>query len=541
MLRRSVLIALVVGLAAGVAASGSGAGSRAVVAGTPSFVISGHGWGHGVGMSQYGAYGYAQHGVGYGRILSHYYPGTQLGRAPVARVRVLLGSAASVTVSSAGAVKLTDADGASATLEPGTWKLGAGLKLQLPDTARPQQLVAPVTLAPTTAPLRYQRPYRGSLVLTSDGKRVTVVNNVGLEQYLYGVVPSEMPHDWHPEALKAQAVVARSYALAVRRTGGTFDLYPDTRSQVYRGVEGEWPQSNAAIDATAGEVLLYQGKVAVTYFYSTSGGRTAAISDVWNSQPVPYLVSVADPYDSISPHHDWGPLDYTATGLGARLKVPGRLVDIRTNVNSSLRATSITAVGTAGQVTVPAADVREILGLRSTWFRVGVLSLDPFPATAVPYGQSATLTGLGRHLGAVRLEQRLVGAGVWRAVGNVKPKTGRIAVGVKAAAPMQFRFAAGPVTTPPITLRVAPTVRLQVPAGPTALDGRVRPVISKAPVAIQRTRGNSVWATVARATVDDRGRFSADLAVTPGIYRARVAPGGGWGTAVSAELQVLDP
>jgi stage II sporulation protein D len=541
MLRRSVLIALVVGLAAGVAASGSGAGSRAVLAGTPSFVISGHGWGHGVGMSQYGAYGYAQHGVGYGRILSHYYPGTQLGRAPIARVRVLLGSAASVTVSSAGAVKLTDANGATGTLEPGTWKLGAGLKLQLPDTARPQQLVAPVTLAPTTAPLRYQRPYRGSLVLTSDGKRVTVVNNVGLEQYLYGVVPSEMPHDWHPEALKAQAVVARSYALAVRRTGGTFDLYPDTRSQVYRGVEGEWPESNAAIDATAGEVLLYQGKVAVTYFYSTSGGRTAAISDVWNSQPVPYLVSVADPYDSISPHHDWGPLDYTATGLGARLKVPGRLVDIRTNVNSSLRATSITAVGTAGQVTVPAADVREILGLRSTWFRVGVLSLDPFPAAAVPYGQSATLTGLGRHLGAVRLEQRLVGAGVWRAVGSVKPKTGRIAVGVKAAAPTQFRFAAGPVTTPPITLRVAPTVRLQVPTGPTALDGRVRPVISKAPVAIQRTRGNGVWATVARTTVDDRGTFAANLAVTPGIYRARVAPGRGWGTAVSAELQVLEP
>src|SRR5215208_2089126 len=347
MLRRPLFLVLAACLAAGAAAAGSGADAPAVKHGTPSFVISGHGWGHGVGMSQYGAYGYAQRGFGYERILAHYYPGTQQGRAPVARVRVLLGSASTVTVSSAGAVKLADAGGTTATLQPGTWKLGAGLKLQLPDASRQQQLVAPVTLTPTNAPLKYQHAYRGSLVLTSDGKRVTVVNNVGLEQYLYGVVPSEMPHDWHAEALKAQAVVARSYALAVRRTGGAFDLYPDTRSQVYRGIEGEWSESNAAVDASAGEVLLYQGRVAVTYFFSTSGGRTAAISDVWRSQPVPYLVSVADPYDSISPHHDWGPLDYTATGLGARLKVPGRLVDIRTNVNSSLRATSITAVGTA--------------------------------------------------------------------------------------------------------------------------------------------------------------------------------------------------
>src|SRR5947207_7079919 len=80
---------------------------------------------------------------------------------------------------------------------------------------------------------------------------------VGLEQYLYGVVPSEMPFMWTPEALKAQAVVARSYALATRRTGA-FDLYPDTRSQVYLGVEHEKSSTSAAVDATAGQVVLYQ-------------------------------------------------------------------------------------------------------------------------------------------------------------------------------------------------------------------------------------------------------------------------------------------
>ena len=101
-----------------------------------------------------------------------------------------------------------------------------------------------------------------------------------------------MPKTWLPEALKAQAVAARSYALAVRKTTGAFDVYPDTRSQVYGGVNAESPTTTAAVDATVGGVLTYGGKIATTYFFSTSGGRTAAINDVWKSAPVPYLVSV---------------------------------------------------------------------------------------------------------------------------------------------------------------------------------------------------------------------------------------------------------
>ena len=162
------------------------------------------------------------------------------------------------------------------------------MKLQLPQDAQARTQAGPLVFLPTTQPLQLNgRAYRGTFVVSSDGKKVTVVNNVGLQQYLYGVVPSEMPYRWHPEALKAQAVVARSYALAVRKTTGPFDLYPDTRSQVYRGYSAEKPSSNDAVNATQGEVLTYDGKVAVTYFYSTSGGRTAAINDVWNAQPVP--------------------------------------------------------------------------------------------------------------------------------------------------------------------------------------------------------------------------------------------------------------
>ena len=91
------------------------------------------------------------------------------------------------------------------------------------------------------------------------------------------------------------------------RKTGAYDLYADTRSQVYGGVAAEKPTTNAAVDATAGQVLLYEGKVATTFFFSTSGGRTASIEDVWaRGEAVPYLVGVPDPYDTASPHHTLG-------------------------------------------------------------------------------------------------------------------------------------------------------------------------------------------------------------------------------------------
>src|ERR671938_178043 len=136
--------------------------------------------------------------------------------------------------------------------------------------------------------------------------RLRVINDVPVDAYLWGVVPSEMPKDWAPEALEAQAVAARSYALNHLR-GGVFDLFPDTRDQVYLGIPHEDPATTAAVNATSGKVVLYKGHVANTMFFSTSGGRTASASD-YGASPVPYLVTVRDPYDSISPYHRWGPL-----------------------------------------------------------------------------------------------------------------------------------------------------------------------------------------------------------------------------------------
>ena len=126
-----------------------------------------------------------------------------------------------------------------------------------------------------------------------------------------------MPSEWHMEALKVQAVAARSYALASRKDSGNFDVFADTRSQVYGGILSENSRTTAAVNATKGQIVLFQGKVAWTFFSASSGGRTASIQDVWpDAEPLPYLVSVDDPHDTISPYHDWGP--DRLHGVGAR-------------------------------------------------------------------------------------------------------------------------------------------------------------------------------------------------------------------------------
>src|SRR5256885_945437 len=132
-----------------------------------------------------------------------------------------------------------------------------------PPACRRRRLPAALVFQPGTAPLQLKHLYRGSMQVDVVSGKLRAIIVVGLEQYLYGVVPSEMPYTWAPEALKAQAVVARSYALATRKSGA-FDLYPDTRSQVYLGVEHEKASSTAAVDGTAGQVVLYQGAVAKT-------------------------------------------------------------------------------------------------------------------------------------------------------------------------------------------------------------------------------------------------------------------------------------
>jgi stage II sporulation protein D len=495
-----------------------------------ALVFTGHGWGHGVGLAQWGANGYARHGSDYRSILAHYYQGTTIATHGTLPVRVLLAQGRTrVTLTSDSPWKAVDASGTAVALPPGPLQVSADLVVS------GRTLTSPVTFTPAATPLHFGKAaYRGKLLLVSNGKRVQVVNQLPLESYILGVVGREMPSNWPAAALEAQAVAARSYALAELEnvvTARAFDLYSDTRSQVYGGVAAESAAVTAAVRATARQVVLYGGKVATTYFSSSSGGRTVSAAEAWGKS-VPYLVSVDDPYDTLSPYHDWGPVLVDARKAGRLLKVPGRLLALDVTPGSSGHVAQADAVGTNGSVKLSGAAVRTALGLRSSWFTVGWLELTA-PAEPVAYGGPATLTGTVRGVGPVTLEQRTA-AGAWQSVATVSPRAdGSFSVSVQPSATAQYRLAAGQVRAGVVQVPVAPLVSASLGAG--TVQGTVKPALSGASVQLQRQSGAS-WTTVATATTDVAGAFAVAAQLSPGSYRVRCAPGHGLSPGVSQPI-----
>src|SRR5262245_50225066 len=335
------------------------------------FLISGHGYGHGVGMGQWGAQGYAKEGYTYDQILEAYYPGTELGPTSATSIRVLLASGKkTLTISSKKPITVEDGDGIDYTLPAGKTTFTPALKLAV-DGGSQQALDPPLTFSPASgSTLTLGHRYRGRIVVDNPSKKLRAINILGLQQYLYGVVPVEMPSTWLPAALQAQAVAARSYALANRKTAAPFDVYADGRSEAYLGVSGETPAGKQAVDETVGEVLLYDGKVANTLFSSSTGGRTQSAADAFGAPGKPYLASVRDPYDTISPYHKWGPVPVTGKTLGHAVGAVGRVVDATVRRNSSRRVKTlkITSLSRGSQLTAASsgAAIRSALGLRST-------------------------------------------------------------------------------------------------------------------------------------------------------------------------------
>ena len=525
MLRRLAAFAVAALSLAGPAAAGTAVASA-------TFVFSGHGWGHGIGLSQYGALGYAQHGSSYTDIVSHYYPGTQLGPAPARTIRVLLVDTKKVvTVSSGAGFRVKDGLGQVHQLAAGDDAFGRGLLFKL-DGVTQTALTGPLVFSPQGAALELNgKPYRGTFTAIG-GPSLQIVNTLGLDAYLYGVVPSEMPYFWDAEALKAQAIAARSYALATRKPGGPFDVYSDTRSQVYRGVSGENGPTTAAVNATRGTVALYGGKVAETLFYSTSGGRTAAIQDEWpKAKAVPYLVSVPDPYDTVSPYHNWGPVTFTGAKLGTLLKAPGTVTDLLPTANPSGRVGRLTVTATKGSLTLGGADARIALGLRSTWFSVGELLLVP-SSTAVPYGGTLQLiVGAKGLTGTAVLEQHL-SAQPWTPVALPAPAAdGSYALTLSPTQATWLRLTVGTASTS-VRVNVTPVVTLD-----GSLSGTVQPAVAGGTVDVQRQDGG-VWTSVGTATLAADGSFAAPVPPQPGIYRAVVPAGGGLAAGSSPLLQV---
>ena len=362
------------------------------VPGTARVTLKGHGFGHGHGMSQYGAEGAAREGLGYRKIVDFYYPGTTWGTAK-GKVSVLLTADTTddLEVLARKGLTLHDsaAKGRQALPDNGAtrWRVtvakdGSNRVAYLTDhwhrwaklggTGQFFAAGNPITLVTPGG----TRAYRGRLAAlppSSGSRDRDTVNTLALDSYVKGVVPLEIPALWHAEAVRAQAVAARTYAAYERAhpRASTYQICDTSSCQVYGGFDAEHPAANDAVDATRHLALLADGDPAFTQFGASSGGWTSAGA-------VPYLAAREDPYDGWAgnPVHDWT-VKLPDTRLEQVWPAIGNLERITVTRRDGHgdwggRVASLTLSGDRGNVTVSGDTFRSMLGLRSTWltFRV---------------------------------------------------------------------------------------------------------------------------------------------------------------------------
>jgi SpoIID/LytB domain protein len=392
------------------------------------FTLVGHGWGHGHGMSQWGAQGAAALGVPAKTIMDTYYPGTQATQIGNSPIRVKLTATNSWDLAVLPAAGLTVTDGAGRRLgltAPATmWRVladGTGQHLQryasgawstvpvggATNLTSPVRFTDSANLISVVYPSLSSRAYRGSVAsyLVSPG-RVINVDILSMEDYLRGVVPQEVSPSWLPAALQAQAIAARTYAAQQRATIGTWNVYDicdSTACQFFggtslRSASGyvtpiEYPSTDAAIAATAGSIRTYQGAPAFTQFSSSNGGYSTAGG-------APYLVAKPDPWDGAVPNpmHTWSatlPVStlearYPAVGHLLRLKVTSRDGNgdwggrintvVLEGTNAFGQPTSVTTTGDSIYFARPFGTYAD--GLRSTWWTITNGGAAPAATTA---------------------------------------------------------------------------------------------------------------------------------------------------------------
>ena len=456
-MRQLIILLTTLALATGAAsASPDRQQGLSVALSTPVFVLTGGGYGHGVGMSQYGAFAQAIAGRTYPDILGFYYPGTEIGKAPAAKVRVLVATGRrSLRLGSAAPFRVLDAAGTTVDVPAAGLVLRPDLEVMVDGVAT--VLTGPLVFRPARgATLTLDGTgYRGELRATVVQGRLQVVDHVGLDAYLLGVVPGEVPIEWPAETLKAQAVAARSYALASMVKAGEWDLYADTRSQAYYGVGREARATSAAVNATRGQVLTFAGKIATTFYYSSSGGRTAASQDVFGVT-YGYLQAFDDPWDTASPFHRWEPRVLTPGALAKAFGLASPVMDVQAAPTPSGRPSTVTLTTKDGStVELPANVVRARLELRSTAFRLGVLRLRQ-PAAATVAGTPVQLGGIARDVDGPVLD-KLGPAGAWVPAARLTPAPdGSFTVTLRPTQTSTYRLSAAGLPGPALTLTVAP-------------------------------------------------------------------------------------
>jgi stage II sporulation protein D len=440
---RTAAVALAVVVAGGLAAVVPASPASAVdVVGRPpdgQLVLDGRGFGHGRGMSQYGAYGAALQGLSHAQILGFYYTGVELGTAPGAERRVLI---------------TADDSDATVTRVPGLVVVSDGVTRDVGSNTALSRVRARaagglvhieglqgstwVGVAPATAgPVRLQvnggvldlhlpsgvRQYRGHITATLSGqaaKPLYVVNTVSIDDYVRGVVAAEMPSGWHEQALRAQAVAARSYGMqpcpqpSSYPATGLYDVVDTISCQVYGGLSSETTRTNDAVTATAGQVIRYGGAIVRAEFSASSGGWTVA-----NGGP---FVAKQDPYDAVgasaarSDVHRWTgarvPLSRLESAHGTGLIREVRVLQRNGNGEWGGRVLRVRLVGDTRTVEITGEQFRSSSGLRSSWFDL----VSPIDAKWVSLGGAGGL--LGSPVGP---EAALSGGGRFRAYerGNI--------------------------------------------------------------------------------------------------------------------------
>jgi stage II sporulation protein D len=396
---------------AGLSVTGMLAATALVLAGAPSgaaaiqipdhatLKITGHGFGHGHGLSQYGAQGAAKKGLTGQQIVHFYYPHTKSGHVG-GSVKVLITAdtdSRTTVVNRTGLAVHDLGRGGKTTLLPAKGVAGRATQWRLSPGRNGATQVAyrnagwhtwrtlagdgefrsakPITLVVGSARVTY----RGSLQSrtpppqTSTLRRVTV-NKVPLDAYVQGVVPREMPALWEQAALRAQAVAARTYAAfeAGSSTNPRWNLCDTSQCQVYGGESAEFPTSNEAVAKTKGQVRMFHRKPAFTQFSSSNGGWESAGGK-------PYLPAQKDPYEKLSgnPNHTWT-AKVSARTIEKAWPQLGNLQSITIDRRDGHgqwggRVLVISLHGSQGDVQQVSGDTfRSALGLRSTWFTIGV-------------------------------------------------------------------------------------------------------------------------------------------------------------------------
>ena len=393
--------------------------------------VRGHGWGHGRGLGQWGANGMANAGSTWTDIVTHYYSGITIGTRPANEdIRVLVESSPDVIVTSDAPFTLWWSNGTKFATTDATykfWRISWNESATAHRVEKSTSWKGPWTYVTQSGfyvvfhngsqLLQLVKDnantywYRGSMIARhASVGGMYAIESVYLQEYLYGVVPREMPSSWPVEALRAQAVAARTYAAYkkdhARAEGYPSDICATTSCQAYLGNASapqpggtkknlEAASTNAAVDATDGKTLLYGGNAILAEYSSSTGGYTAPGS-------VPYQKAVPDPGDAVSPHHDWE-AQFTVADLQKKYPSIGQLVSIDITERNGFgdwggRVTEMELVGTSSTVELSGAGFRSAFsgyGVQSDWFTVQYWMFDDVRPGAFAFNAIGTIAEKG--------------------------------------------------------------------------------------------------------------------------------------------------